>query len=100
MLTCGRLVTAIAPYLMIAAGFAWLAADLYFLAGDTMLRETRLAIIARFLDSIATIVSTPIFILLWAGLLLGWTIPVAVGFTLLANCRPPTRSCDAREFKS
>jgi len=73
----------IKPFALIALGCSWLACDLYLMAGKIILRETRLGLIARFLDRLPTLVSGPIFLLLWLALLLGWTIPLGYGFKWL-----------------
>ena len=71
------------PFALLAIGVAWLATDLYLMIGNVVLRETRLGTIARFLDRLPHWASNPAFLFLWAILLLGWTVPLIVGFRLL-----------------
>ena len=62
-------------YAMVAAGFVWLSAVLWFVISNTVGREIRaIGITAEFLDKLPPAVSTPIFILLWFVFLLGWIL--------------------------
>ena len=70
------------PFALIAIGLAWLAADLYLMLGNVVLRETQLGAIAQFLDKLPQWVSYPVFLCLWGIVLLGWTVPLIVGFRL------------------
>jgi len=71
------------PFALIAISLAWLAVDVYLMVGNVVLRETRLGIIAQFLDRLPQWASNPVFICFWAVLLLGWTVPLTIGFRLL-----------------
>jgi len=71
------------PFALIAIGLAWLTVDVYLMVGNVVLRETRLGIIAQFLDRLPQWVSNPVFICFWAILLLGWTVPLTIGFRML-----------------
>jgi len=66
--------------LLVVAGCIWLTADLYVMTGNMILRETRLGVIAHFLDRLPPAVSNPIFIFLWAVFLLGWSPLLVFGF--------------------
>jgi hypothetical protein len=55
----------------------------YLMLGNVVLRETRLGAIARFLDKMPGSVANPIFILMWAVMLLGWSVPLILGFRRL-----------------
>ena len=70
-------------FALLAIAVAWLAADLYLMLGKVVLRETRLGAIAQFLDRLPQWASNPAFLCLWGILLLGWTVPLIVGFRLL-----------------
>jgi hypothetical protein len=61
---------------LITLGLGWLAADVYMMARNVILRETRLGVIAQFLDGLPLWVANPIFLLLWTVLLLGWIAPL------------------------
>lgn len=71
------------PFALLAIGLAWLAADVYLMLENVVLRETRLGVIAQFLDRLPQWASIPAFLYLWGILLLGWTVPLIVGFRLL-----------------
>ena len=71
------------PFALLAIGLAWLAADLYLMLGHVILRETRLGPIAQFLDRLPQWASNIVFLFLWGILLLGWAVPLIVGFRLL-----------------
>jgi hypothetical protein len=68
---------------LVASGFGWLGTDVYVIARNVILRETWVGIVARFLDKLPGEIANPIFILLWVALLLGWTVPLVLGFRLL-----------------
>lgn len=70
-------------FTLIVIGFGWLALDVRWMFGNVVLRETRLGVIAQFLDTLPTWVSNPIFVCLWAAMLIGWTVPLIVSFRLL-----------------
>jgi hypothetical protein len=70
---------------LITLGLGWLAADVYIMEGHVVLRETRLGVIAQFLDKLPTRVGNPIFLLLWIVLLLGWSVPLILGFRRLRH---------------
>jgi hypothetical protein len=69
--------------LLITIAFCWITVDLYVFIGNISLRETRLSVIARLLDRLPTAASNPIFLALWGILLLGWALPLALGFKRL-----------------
>ncbi len=71
--------------LLISSGLIWLAAvSSWMMASDGVsLRETRLGVVAHFLDKLPPRFSNPIFIFLWAAMLLGWTVPAALGLRRL-----------------
>jgi hypothetical protein len=78
----------IKPYILLVVGFSWLAADLNLIVGPTVLRETRLGVIAQFLDRLPIAIAHGIDALLWIALLLGWTVPLVWGFKSLLRPRP------------
>src|ERR1700686_1955776 len=57
---------------LLIVGGSWLALALWVVFSSLILRETRLGVVAQLLDKLPPVVGTPIFILLWAILLLGW----------------------------
>ena len=67
--------------LLISSGLVWLAAvSCWMMASDGVsLRETRLGVIAHFLDQISPRFSNPLFSFLWAAMLLGSIVPAALG---------------------
>jgi len=69
--------------MLVVIGFGWLALDVGWMFGNVVLREPRLGVIAQFLDKLPTWVSNPIFVCLWATMLIGWTVPLIVGIRLL-----------------
>jgi hypothetical protein len=71
------------PFTFIAIGLAWVAVAVYLMLGNVVLRETRLGIVVRFLDRLPSWASNPVSLCFWAILLLGWTVPLIVGFRLL-----------------
>ena len=71
------------PIALITLGLGWLAADLYLMVGNVILRETWLGAIARLLDRMPVRIANPIFLLLWTVALLGWSVPLILGFRLL-----------------
>ena len=71
------------PLVLIVLGAIWLAVAVYLMVGDVIVRETRLAAIAQFLDRLPPKIAHPMFLLLWVIVLLGWTVPLIVGFRLL-----------------
>jgi hypothetical protein len=73
------------PIVLIVIGLGWLAVDVYWMFGNVILRETWLGTIAQFLDKLPPWASNPIFVCLWAIMLLGWTVPLIVGFHLLRS---------------
>jgi hypothetical protein len=73
----------IGPFALIAFGFAWLVGDIYLVIENVVLRETRLVVIAQFLDTLPRWASNSAFLCLSGILLVGWTIPLVFGFRLL-----------------
>jgi hypothetical protein len=68
---------------LITLGLGWLATDASIMVGHVILRETRLGVIAQILEKLPPVVADPVFLLLDAVLLLGWTVPLILGFQLL-----------------
>jgi hypothetical protein len=64
------------------------------------LRETRLGVIAHFLDKLPPRFSDPIFIFLWAAMLLGWIVPAALGLRRLLRSSRPKRVSDLRPLRA
>jgi hypothetical protein len=71
------------PIVLVTLGLGWLATAVYLMVGNVILRETRLGAIAQFLDRLPLRIANPIFLFLWAVMLLGWTVPLILGFKLL-----------------
>jgi hypothetical protein len=71
------------PIVLITLGVAWLAADLNMMVGNVSLRETRLGVIAQFIGRLPPRIANPIFLLLWTVMLLGWIVPLMLGFRWL-----------------
>ena len=65
--------------LLLVIGLSWLALALWFLSSNVILRDTRLGLVAQLLDKLPPVIGTPIFILLWIILLLGWAVLVGLG---------------------
>jgi hypothetical protein len=65
--------------MLLIAGMSWLALALWVVVSSVILRETRLGVIAHLLDKLPPVLGTPIFILFWAFLLLGWAVVVGFG---------------------
>ena len=76
-------------YVLVTFGFAWLAADLWMMASNIILRETRLGIISVTLDRLPHAISATVFFVLWTTVLFGWAVPVIIGFRLLLRRRQP-----------
>jgi hypothetical protein len=74
-------------YAFLIIGLCWLTADLCLVISNISLRETPLGVIARFLDQLPPEVGNPIFILLWAILLLGWLFLIGFGTRPLFRSR-------------
>ncbi len=70
---------------LLIVGAIWLSIVSWILLSNVILRETRLGLVAEFLDKLPSVISTPLFILCWAILLLGWTIPIALGVRRLLH---------------
>ena len=77
----------IRPIGLVALGLVWLVVDVYLVIGNAVLRETRLGVIARFLDRMPAMIANPIFRLLWAIVLLGWGLPLVLGFRWLLDSK-------------
>ena len=63
--------------LLVFGGF-WLAVAVWVVFSHVILRETRIGVVAQFLDKVPPTVGKPIFLLSWAILLLGWMVPVGL----------------------
>jgi hypothetical protein len=72
---------------LVIFGAGWLAADVYLIVGNVILRETRLNGIARLLDRMPSTIANPIFIFLWIAVLLGWSVPLVLGFRRLVQAK-------------
>ena len=67
-------------YAMIACGLIWLSAVLWLITSNVIVREIRpIGAIAGFLDKLPEPVSTPIFLFLWFGFLMGWLVLLVWG---------------------
>jgi hypothetical protein len=65
--------------LMLVVGLSWLGFALWIVSSNVILRETRLGFVAQRLDKLPPVIGTPIFILLWVTLLLGWVVLLGFG---------------------
>ena len=74
-------------YAFLIVGLCWLAADICLIISNITLRGTPLGVIAQFLDKLPPKVGNPIFIFLWATLLLGWLILIGLGVKPLLQRR-------------
>jgi hypothetical protein len=70
---------------LLIVGGSWLALTLWVVVSNVILRETRLGVVAQLLDKLPPVVGTPIFILFWAILLLGWAVLVGFGLRPLLH---------------
>ena len=73
----------IRPIVLVTFGLGWLAAVVYLIVGNVVLREIRLGAIAQFLDRLPLRIANPIFVILWGITLFGWMVPLIFGFRLL-----------------
>ncbi len=73
--------------LLLVVGLSWLALALCVVSSNVILRETRLGFVAQLLDKLPPVIGTPIFILLWAILLLGWVVLLGFGLRPLLRRR-------------
>jgi hypothetical protein len=64
---------------LLIVGGIWFALALWVVVSKVILSETRLGVVSQLLDKLPPAVGTPIFTLLWAILLLGWTVLVGFG---------------------
>ncbi len=64
---------------LLVIGLSWLVLALWVASSNVILRNTRLGLVAQLLDKLPPAIGTPIFILLWAILLLGWVVLVGLG---------------------
>jgi len=76
-------------YLLVTLGLLWLAADLWMMFTNIILRETRLGIIAVALDRLPHPISAPVFFVLWTTVFFGWTVLVIIGLRRLLRGRRP-----------
>jgi hypothetical protein len=72
----------IGPIALVTLGLGWLAADVYRMVGNVILRETRLGGIARFLDRMPSMIANPILFSLWIAVLFGWSVPLVFRFQM------------------
>jgi len=77
----------LAHYVLLTIGLGWLVADLCLVVSNLILRETRIGVVATFLDKLPPAVGTPIFIFLWITLLFGWLILIGLGVSPLFRRR-------------
>ncbi len=63
----------------VAAGLAWLAAVLYVVIGNVIVRETPAGRLAQQIDRLPSFLAKPVFILCWCLFFLGWTVPLSFG---------------------
>ena len=73
---------------LIGLGCGWLAAALWMMVNNVILRETRLGAIATFLDRLPPAIGNPIFLLLWLAVLFGWAVPLVLGVKRLLRPKP------------
>ena len=73
--------------MLLAVGLAWFAVFLWVVGSGVILRETRLGVIARFLDKLPTAIGTSIFALLYYIFLFGWIVLIGVALEPLVRKR-------------
>jgi hypothetical protein len=61
-------------FALLVIGLAWLTVFLCVIGSGVILRETRLGVVARFLDKLPLAIGTSIFALLYYIFLFGWII--------------------------
>jgi hypothetical protein len=71
----------------VAAGLIWLAAVLYGVIGNFIVRETAAGRLAQQIDRLPSFLAKPVFILCWCLFFLGWTVPLSFGIKRLFRCR-------------
>jgi hypothetical protein len=76
----------ILPFFLIAFGLCWLAFDANLIVSELILRETFRAV-NQILDRLPQAIIQPTFRVLWAVLLLGWTVPLILAVRLLRKKR-------------
>jgi hypothetical protein len=75
-------------FTMTAVAFVWLSLALWLVFSGTTGRDVyTVGAIAKFLDKVPSVVSTPIFILLWIVFLLGWLVLLTLGLRPLVRRR-------------
>jgi hypothetical protein len=67
-------------FVFLVVGLTWFGVAVSAVLSGVILRETRLGVVARFLDKLPSAIGAPIFLFLWIVLLLGWALPT--GFAL------------------
>ena len=76
----------------LVSGGYWLAVAVWVVSSHVILCETRFGVIAQFLDKLPSTVGKFIFLLSWAMLLLGWTVPVGLAAWPLLRAETRERS--------
>lgn len=66
-------------------GLAWFAVFLCMIGSGVILRETRLGVIARFLDKLPPVIGATIFALLYYVFLLGWILLIGIALEPLVR---------------
>ena len=61
-----------------ATGVVWLAAVLWVVVGNVIIRETALGSVALQFDRLPLLLAKPILVLCWCLFFLGWAIPLVV----------------------
>lgn len=69
----------------VAVSLAWLAAVLYVVIGNVIIRETRVGVLAQLIERLPSFIAKPAFILSWCLFFLGWIVPLAFGIKLLSR---------------
>ena len=72
-----RYVTSAPVY--VAVGVAWLAAVLYVVVGNVVVRETVVGNLAQQIDRLPPFLAKLAFIACWCVFFLGWTVPLSFG---------------------
>lgn len=88
----------VAQIALIDLGCCWLFGDVYLVGENVILRETWLGFIPRFVDKFPPAVGNSIFPILWVILMVGWTIPLGLGFK--GAFRPKRSSTTAKRQDS
>ena len=72
-------------YALVLAGGLWFGAVVFVLAGNVILRETPLRVIASGFDKLPSPLQGIAFLASWGIFMLGWVVPIAYSLRLLGR---------------